>query len=114
MATYVAYRARSIFPSSTVDPDYTMLEKRADVLRLGEKMNHLLELSRTEPFEEIRDTIWQEGVMTRAYYVVGAHMAGRIEEARGREEVVETIVKGSRCFVETYNDLPSEGFKIMI
>jgi len=114
MATYVAYRARSIFPSSTVDPDYTMLENRADILRLGEKINRLLELSRTESFEEIRDTIWQEGVMTRAYYVVGAHMAGRIEAALGRGALVETIVKGSRCFVEAYNGLPSDGLKIII
>ena len=114
MATYVAYRARSIFPSSTVDPDYTMLENRADVLRLGEKINRLLELGRSKPFEEIRDTIWQEGVMTRAYYVVGAHMAGRIEEAHGRNALVDTIVKGSRCFVEVYNGLSSDGLKIII
>ncbi len=114
MATYVAYRARSIFPSSTVDSDYTMLENRADVLRLGEKINRLLELGRSEPFGEIRDTIWQEGVMTRAYYVVGAHMAGRIEEALGRGVLVETIVKGSRFFVEAYNNLPSDGLKIII
>jgi hypothetical protein len=114
MATYVAYRARSIFPSSTVDPDYTMLENRADVLRLGEKINRLLELGRSEPFEEIRGTIWQEGVRSRAYYVMGAYMAGRIEEDRGREALVETIVKGSRCFVEVYNGLPSDGLKIII
>jgi len=114
MATYVAYRARQIFPSSTVDPDYTMLENRADVLRLGEKINRLLELGRSEPFEEIRDTIWQEGVRSRAYYIVGAHMAGRIEAARGREALVETIVKGSRFFVEAYNNLPSDGLKIII
>jgi len=114
MATYVAYRARHIFPSSTVDPDYTMLENRADVLRLGEKINRLLELGRSEPFGEIRDTIWQEGVRSRAYYVVGAQMAGRIEEVLGRGALVETIVKGSRCFVEAYNGLPSDGPKIII
>jgi hypothetical protein len=114
MATYVAYRARQIFPSSKIDPDYTMLENRSDVLRLGEKINHLLELGRSEPFEEIRDTIWEEGVRSRAYYVVGAYMAGRIEEARGRAALVDTIVKGSRCFIETYNGLPSDDFKIII
>jgi hypothetical protein len=114
MATYVAYRARQIFPSSTVDPDYTMLENKAEVLRLGEKINHLLELGRSEPFEEIRDTIWQEGVRARAYYVVGAHMSGRIEEAYGRDALVDTIVKGSRRFIEAYNGLPSDGLKIII
>jgi hypothetical protein len=113
MATYVAYRARQIFPSSKIDPDYTMLENRSDVLRLGEKINHLLELGRSEPFEEIRDTIWEEGVRSRAYYVVGAYMASRIEEARGRAALVDTIVKGSRCFIETYNGLPSDDFKII-
>ena len=41
-------------------------------------------------------------------------MAGRIEEDRGREALVETIVKGSRCFVEAYNGLPSDGLKIII
>ena len=114
MATYVAYRARNIFTSLTVDPDYTMLENRADILRLGKKINHLLELGRSEPFGEIRDTIWQEGVRSRAYYVVGAHMASRIEEVLGRGALVETIVKGSRCFVEAYNGLPSDGLKIII
>ncbi|MDH5791982.1 MAG: hypothetical protein OEZ44_07315 [Candidatus Bathyarchaeota archaeon] len=114
MATYVAYRARQIFPSSAVDLDYTMLENRADVLRLGEKINRLLELGRSKPFGEIRDTIWQEGVRSRAYYVVGAHMAGRIEEAYGRDALVDTIVKGSRRFIEAYNGLPSDGLKIII
>ncbi len=114
MATYVAYRARHIFPSSTVDPDYKMLEKRADILRLSEKINRLLKLSKTEPFDKIRDTIWEEGVRTRAYYVVGACMAGRIEEAHGRHALVDTIVKGSRSFIEEYNGLALGDFKIAI
>jgi hypothetical protein len=113
MATYVAYRARHIFSSSAVDPDYRMLESKADVLRLSEKINNLLKLGRSKPFEEIRDTIWEEGVRSRAYYVVGAYMAGRIEEARGRAALVDTIVKESRCFIETYNGLPSDDFKII-
>ena len=112
MATYVAYKARHIFPSSTVDPDYRMLENREDVLRLSQKINYLFKLSKSEPFEKIRDVIWKEGVMTRAYYVVGAYMASKIEEAYERGTLVDTIIKGSKYFIKTYNELPSDDFKI--
>jgi len=112
MATYVAYKARHIFPSSTVDPDYRMLESRGDVLRLSQKINYLFRLSKSEPFEKNRDVIWKEGVMTRAFYVVGAYMAGKIEGVCDRDMLVDTIIKGSKCFIETYNELPSDGFKI--
>jgi len=112
MATYVAYKARHIFPSSTVDPDYRMLENREDVLRLSQKINYLFKLSKSESFEKIRDVIWKEGVMTRAYYVVGAYMASKIEEAYERGTLVDTIIKGSKYFIKTYNELPSDDFKI--
>lgn len=114
MATYVAYKARQLFPSTMVDPDYRMLENKEDVLRLSEKINHLFNISKLKPFEEIRDVIWEEGVMSRAYYVVGAYMARKIEEVYGKDALVETILKGARHFINTYNTLAFDDFKILL
>jgi len=114
MATYVAHEGRQLFPSSTVDPDYRMLGNKEDVLRLSGKINHLLGISRLEPFDKIRDVIWQQGVMSRAYYVVGAYMARRIEEASGKDALVETVLKGARHFVNTYNTVAFNDFKIIV
>lgn len=114
MATYVAYRGRHLFPSSTVDPDYKMLENKVEVLRLIGKINHLLNLSKFEPFENIRDVIWEDGVMSRAYYVVGAYMACKIEEIGNRNAFVEAVQKGARHFIDTYNDLAPNDFKIIL
>lgn len=114
MATYVAYRGRHIFPSSTADPDYSMLEDTGDLRRQCGRINHLFEISREEPFERIRDAIWDGGVRSRAYYVVGAHMAKRIEEERGRRALVETIPEGARHFIDSYNDLGSTDLEIVI
>jgi len=114
MATYVAYRAKQLFPSTMVDPDYKMLENKDDVLRLSEKINHLFNISKLKSFEEIRDVIWEEGIMSRAYYVVGAYMARKIEELSSKDAVVETILKGARHFINTYNTLAFDDFKILL
>jgi hypothetical protein len=60
MATYVAYKARGLFPSSAVDPDYVMLENRDHICVMSERINHLLELSRSEPFDKMRDAIGRQ------------------------------------------------------
>ena len=112
MATYVAYRARGLFPSSTVDPDYAMLDNKEQVRAMTARINGLLELSKSESFENMRDAIWEVGSKSRCYYVVGAHMASRIEDVLGREALIETIPRRVRYFVDTHNALALEDFWI--
>jgi hypothetical protein len=105
MATYVAYRALDIFPSIELDPDYAMIEDEGQVGVLSEKLNSLFSLSRSASFDEIREYYWEEGVMGRALYVIGAYMAKCIEEERGRESLVETLIREPREFVDKFNQL---------
>lgn len=105
MATYVAYRARSLFPSFTSDPDYSMLENKSDILRLSTKVNMIFSKCKNLPYEEAKKIIWQEGVKERSFYVVGAYMAKMIDEVAGRTVLIDAIKKGASYFIETYNAL---------
>lgn len=108
MATYVAYRALDIFPSTELDPDYAMIEDERDIEILGEKVNNMFRLSKSASIDEIREYFWQEGVMGRALYVTGAYMAKCIEEDRGRKSLVETLVREPKEFVDDFNQLNSK------
>jgi hypothetical protein len=48
---------------------------------------------------------WDVGVMARAYYVTGAHMARTIDQHLGRAALVATLVIGPLNFVDVYNKL---------
>ena len=41
-------------------------------------------------------------------------MSKKIEEERGRGALIETIGKGARYFIDTYNDLAFNDFKIIL
>jgi len=112
-ATYVAYKARSLFSSFTNDPDYDMLENRSDRLMLSRKVNMIFSKCRTVPYEEAKKIIWQEGIKERAFYVVGAYMAKMIDEVAGRTVLIDAIKKGARYFIETYNGLQLNEIKIV-
>jgi tetratricopeptide (TPR) repeat protein len=47
-----------------------------------------------------------------ALYVVGAHMARMIDQNLGREALVETVRRGPRSFVETYNMVAEGGMRV--
>lgn len=111
MATYIAYKALDIFPSKELDPDYAMIEDEEQVGVLIEKVNNLFNLSRSASFDEIRDYYWEEGVMGRALYVTGAYMAKCIEEERGRESLVETLIREPKEFVDKFNQLKKKKVK---
>jgi hypothetical protein len=112
IATYVGYRAREIFPNND-EPDYVMLEDPATVRRKLEKLNKLFGLIGTVSVDSLRGLAWDEGVMGRAYYVVGAHMARTIDEERGREALVETIAVGPLSFVDVYNEIADPDMRIL-
>lgn len=114
IATYVAYKARSLFTSFTSDPDYSMLENKSDRLRLSTKVNMILSKCKNLPYEEAKKIIWQEGVKERSFYVVGAYMAKMIDEIAGRTVLVDAIKKGASYFMETYNELQLNEVEIVI
>jgi hypothetical protein len=114
-ATYVGYKALKEFPN--VDPliqnDYRFLQDANTLNRLREKLNEILKkvpsLVGTEAGQkELRDSLWQVGSTDRAFYVVGWYMAKTIDEKLGRDALVETILKGPRSFLRTYNSLVDE------
>ena len=113
-ATYVAYKARSLFSSFTSDPDYELLENRSDRLRLSRKVNMVFSKCKILPYEEAKKIIWREGVKERSFYVVGAYMAKMIDEIAGRTVLIDTIKNGARYFIETYNGLQLNNAKIVI
>lgn len=122
MATYVGFKALSLFPtadrkgegSTASGNDYKMLQNIQDVRRLLEKVNHLFLQSGSKPYEEYEEMIRQDGVMRRAFYVVGAYMAQEIEAAKGRGALVESVIKGSRHYIDSYNDVAPSGMQVLI
>jgi hypothetical protein len=102
MATYVAYKAVALYPAAG-DKDYPLLTNPADVIELRRKLNALFGQAASLPADELQKRSWDVGVMQRAYYIVGADMARTIEGKAGRKALVETITKGPRSFVATYN-----------
>jgi hypothetical protein len=83
IATYVGYRVGEIFPNNE-EPDYVMLDDPAAVRRKLATLNELFGLVGTVSVDSLLGLAWDEGVIGRAYYVVGAHMAKTIDEERGR------------------------------
>jgi hypothetical protein len=102
MATYVGYRART---ASLTIRDYQLMDTPDEVTRRFEMIRQLLaDASRAhvEDIGSIEERLWNEGVRERAFYVVGATMARRIEESSGHERLVETVRRGPRAFFEEF------------
>lgn len=102
LATYVGYRAR---PPDLFVEDYALIEDSVTSGQLFQKLRKLLARSKKATPEELpalKKEVWSVGTEGRAFYVVGASMAQRIESSLGREALVETIKKGPRHFFELY------------
>lgn len=108
LATYVAYKALPTFPASG-EKDYAMLEDPSKVQQLREELNRLFARAESMSPERLRKETWNLGVQRRAYYVVGAHMARTIDDKLGPETLVDTILRGPRFFVGTYNSVAEAG-----
>jgi hypothetical protein len=106
-ATYVGYRALPNFPAPD-DRDYPMLDDPNDRTRLLSGLNELFAHVGVSSPEEMRQQSWDFGVMQRAYYVVGAHMARTIDSRLGRDALIQTIQGGPMSFVQRYNSLVPE------
>ncbi len=118
LATYVGYAGRKEFPQigkigqSLVAGDYDMLDRPEEVRRLHSGLGRMFREAGSMDPDALRDLSWEFGVNQRAYYVVGAHMARTIDENLGRGALIETLVKGPRAFLDTYNDLVEEDWKV--
>ncbi|UCD64696.1 MAG: hypothetical protein JSW34_04465 [Candidatus Zixiibacteriota bacterium] len=111
LATYVGHNALPIFPAPD-EKDYQLLESPAEVTRLLKELNVLFDAVGTVSSEELRKANWDTGIEGRAYYIVGAHMAGVIEDSLGREALHQTLKQGPRSFIESYNTLVQEDMTI--
>ncbi len=113
LATYVAYRAR---PEGLDIEDYRLLDDPVEARARFEMVQHLLaELDQmdSQRIPEFRERIWSEGIKSRAFYVVGASMARRIEENKGRNTLIRTVVSGTQSFFAEYSATsPSPDFSI--
>ncbi len=103
LATYVAYRAR---PKGLVVEDYRLLDNSLEVRACFEMVQLLLaDIARMDSkrIAELRKRIWNEGIKSRAFYVVGASMARRIEEYKGRNVLIKTVESGPQSFFTEYS-----------
>jgi len=118
LATYAGYAGRKEFPQigkigqSLVAGDYDMLDKPEEVRRLHSGLGKMFREAGSMDPDALRDLSWEYGVNQRAYYVVGAHMARTIDEKLGHAALIETLEKGPRAFLDAYNGLVGEDWKV--
>lgn len=113
MATYVSYKALAMYPA-VAEVDYKLLANPADVVGLRRQINALFLQAASLSQEDLQKRSWDIGVTQRAYYVVGADMARTIEGKAGRRALIETITKGPRSFVATYNGLVPAAERVVV
>ena len=102
LATYVAYRAK---PVELTMRDYQLLDNPSEVRARFKLLQQLLADLATaveEGLPKVREEIQSIGDSQRAFHVVGAYMARRIEEQKGRDALVQTIDAGPRAFFAAY------------
>jgi hypothetical protein len=107
MCTYVAYRALSSFPAPD-ERDYYLLNYGDKVRYLLNDLNSLLSKANKVPRDTLEKIAWNKGVISRAYYVVGAYMCKEIEESLGRKILIETLTQGPISFINQYNSISEE------
>ncbi|MBN1682345.1 hypothetical protein JW865_02180 [Candidatus Bathyarchaeota archaeon] len=114
IATYVSYSAQNLFPFQNKVPDYLMIDNTIDRERLSQIVNYIFSKCKEEPYEKVENLIWSKGVRERAFYVIGGYMSKKIDQELGRDELIKTIGKPFRDFVNVYNELNNKEFKIHI
>lgn len=112
LATYVAWTALDLYPYTSFD-DYRMLEDDEIISDKIRTVNAIFTQVDALSEDEFFKLSWNEGVTNRAYYITGAHMAGKIESTLGRDALVGTIEQGPRAFVSLYNTIADDDQKIV-
>lgn len=112
VCTYVGYRALPLFPAPDVE-DYKMLKSQEEIERLlGDVDEAFSKVGEDE--EALREFVWERCIQGRGFYVVGAFMCQVIEEKKGRDGLIKTLVQGPVSFVRLYNSLVKEGLQVQV
>lgn len=112
-ATYVAYLAQADFPAPD-DTDYPRLDSGDAVDGSLASVNQILRKVGATTERRLDRLSWRVGVEDRAYYVGGAHMARTIDASLGRAELIATLTRGPRSFVEAYNSVAGAARRIEV
>ena len=111
IASYVGYTIRDVFPCE--NRDHVMMDDPAAVRGKIAIVNDIFRQADNLSTDEIEKLSWEDGVMGRAYYVTGGHMARTIDQALGRAALKETISNGPLDFVDVYNTLAPEPERVI-
>jgi len=110
LAVYTMHLLSSEYPAP-VEIELLLLENKLAVNILVNRVNSLLQETAVLSEDAIMSKAFS-GINQRALYVVGAHMARTIDENLGRDVLVETVRKGPRSFITTYNTVAEDGMEV--
>jgi hypothetical protein len=112
LAVYAAWDARSKAGALENDQDYSNLENREKLDEILAAYWQKLETLESVIGNPLTETHWQaiEDMSSgdRLWYVAGAAMAKAIEEALGREGLIEVVREGPDSFFEAYEKIVKE------
>lgn len=117
MATYTSYRLSQKYPTPFEWFIY-LLDKEAVVSFYLGKLNGILEdgsppPSLGEEYNALYRRIGTWGYRRNGLYIVGGYMAMKIEQALGKEALIQTVEDGFYAFAETYNSIADEDMKVI-
>jgi hypothetical protein len=110
LAVYTQYLLSSLYPGRA-EIDFLIIKNSFLVKILINRVNGLLQETDVLSINEAVLRAFT-GKNQRALYMVGAYMAQTIDENLGREALVETVRKGPRSFITTYNTVAKDGMEI--
>lgn len=102
ICTYVAYKALPIFPAPD-EKDFKFLVDYEQVQWSFKAVNKIISMINHLSHSELQKMIMEQGIVGRAYYVVGTFMSKTIDEVKGRDILKDNLLEGPVSFIETYN-----------
>jgi hypothetical protein len=112
MGTYAPFAIRKQQSAIELDPDYVVLMDSLKMEDLEKKFFEIYFHFKNHPEKLLITEDWQRfSPMTdgkRLWYRVGAHMAKKIDEKKGREKLIEFLNKSPESFVNTYLNLKDD------
>jgi hypothetical protein len=117
LATYTSYRLNPKYPTPFEWFIYLIDNKSVVRFYLG-KLNGILEDGSPPPplgeaYNQLYQRIGTWGYRRNGLYIVGGYMAMKIEEALGKEVLLQTIEDGFYAFAETYNSIADEDMRVV-
>ncbi len=110
LAVYTQYLLSSLYPGRA-EIDFLIIKNNLLVKILINRVNGLLQETDVLSINEAVLRAFT-GKNQRALYMVGAYMALTIDENLGRDVLIETMRKGPRSFITTYNTVAEDGMEI--